>query len=232
MSGPSASARFKHVGNPNRRVRYIALDIECPGANVLKNPIIAVGMAWVDRNDADDSIVCAGSRLWTFPFKRPDPQSDEWSTFEPRCWNEFWINQQHTLSMIERHTAGQQFASEKDIWNDIRATLDGLTMQTKANQGKAVLVSDNPAYDIGRINTELSRYDIQTFDYLSKETGAPRSYSSVRFTGTIQRLNKLGKLHIKYDVPDIPFQHDHMPQNDAMVIAWKYACADVQIGIE
>lgn len=207
-------------------MRYIAVDIEAAGANVLENPIMAVGMSWVDLSP-DGTLKCAGSRVWALPV--------DGIKYEQRCWDEFWQHQaevHHKLQLLWK----EQGMAPGEVWRQFREVLDATCQEAVAKPGgKVCLVSDNPGYDIGRLNIEMSRYGLPTLDYLRKDPSDPAAlkYSSVRFTGTVKRLNKLKKLvGGGYTVAKIPYEHNHMPDSDAMTIAWEYASADAALGIE
>ncbi len=125
------------VARHGRRVRYVGIDIECTGDDVLRHKIIAAGLAWVDLLPDDDALACAGAKLWTM-----DVPEDPESAFEPRCWEEFWSKQPEALRGIREHRAAALAAGglpdDAAVWRDLRRTLDAVCLEAARDGAKGL----------------------------------------------------------------------------------------------
>jgi hypothetical protein len=113
---------------------YVAFDIEAGGSGY-QHPVIAVG-------------VCHGTvgdykrKRWCIRFNA--------NTFEKRCVDEFWSKNQNILGIIEREAMDEDVA-----WKEIADFIDSLELLYPASTYRIKFVSDNPAYDIARIDYML-----------------------------------------------------------------------------
>lgn len=135
-----AAAAAAAAEEPVKRY-YLAVDIERAGASMGKYGILAIG-ACFGRDD--------GTVLATRAFCWNVPQKDG---FEPRCWNEFWVNFPQVLERIAAE-ASQTPMADFLLWvGELEQKYGPFGRQHKTQ--KLSLVSDNPAYDIGIINVEI-----------------------------------------------------------------------------
>lgn len=228
-------------------LRYIGIDIEAAGANTRQNPILAIGVATFDRL-ADGSVHrgprttfkrtdiffpkdARGSIEYNGVIRLPEGGIVDFGDFEERCWNEFWSKNLPALENVATVYGKDRFMN---AW-DFRQYIDSLVDDAAKVSGRAIIVSDNPAFDVGRVNdwlcnAALKNSTLQTLEYLPNSETGERVYTSIRSTCTLQCMKR--RKIVQYNVPKIDVRHDHLPENDAATIAWEYACADTALGLE
>jgi len=158
--------------------------------------------------------------------------------FEPRCWDEFWSKQP---ADVRRELLCGDDGPNSCTWAEMRGWIDELCSDAVAAGRTPIIVSDNPAFDIGVTDSELRK--LRSADPESpwsllyipcKMTGGvvcPPSYSSIRSPNTAWKLRDKGII----DYPDITVEgaeHTHLPENDALYIAMNYVSFISKYGME
>ena len=207
-----ASGGWHGAPSPNSRAMitpltlmtvYLALDIECTGENPWTSSVIAIG-ACLGRQDG----TVLEQRFW---YLQPLP-GESMST---KTHTEFWDKNADVLKVIE--------SGAKPGVGQVREFTEWL----RALAGKYAeleLVSDNPSFDLGRIDILIGRAGLGT------EFGSIRYMGSNRYIkardpsselraakriGTKERVELLlAQWRAHYRVP----VHDHLPMNDATSI--------------
>ena len=114
---------------------YLAFDVEAGGPG-LEHPIVSVGCCY------GTSPKNFTKKRWTFDFNETD--------FDPKCKSEFWDKNILLL---------QKFKEESHHnWHDINNFLEDLEKKYPLTNFKWVIVSDNPAYDLGKIDYYLHKF--------------------------------------------------------------------------
>jgi hypothetical protein len=115
----------------NDETLYIAFDVEAKGDRIT-DPIIEIGVAWgTSAKNIQKMPLCLDYK--NVPFQE-------------RCYNEFWSKQTDNLKRIE--TAAK---NPKEQLTLLMKTMDSF----EEKYANIKLVSDNPAYDIAKIDYAL-----------------------------------------------------------------------------
>jgi hypothetical protein len=237
--------------------RVIAVDLESTGATGGK--IVAGGVAYADGEVGALKIMDHGMRRYQFGgFTNPTIDGEsmmdkdgnilnregfvDYGDFEPRCWDEFWAKQP---ADVRRELLCGQAGQNRHTWADMRGWIDMLCSEAVLAGRTPILVSDNPAFDIGITDSELHKLASPNLDpndhppwsllYIPcKMKGGvvcPPSYSSIRSPNTAWKLRDKGII----DYPDITVEgaeHTHLPENDALYIVMSYISFIARYGME
>ena len=111
---------------------YVAFDVEAGGPS-LNHPVVSVGC-------------CYGTHPLNFTKKRWTFDFDE-TKFESKCKNEFWDKNVSLLQMFK--------LENKHTWSDVNEFLMDLEKKYPKSHHSWVIVSDNPAYDLEKIDYHL-----------------------------------------------------------------------------
>jgi hypothetical protein len=120
-----------YVDKSNKQI-YVAFDIETGGAG-FQHPVIAVGVCY-------GNVYGYYKKRWCIEFNTND--------FEKKCYEEFWTKHEDILDDIRKEAV-----DSKSAWNEIGQFLDRLS--DKYPNSNIVILSDNPAFDLSRIDYEL-----------------------------------------------------------------------------
>lgn len=115
---------------------YLAIDIETGGKDAVLHPLVAIGTCFYGPFGVKEK------RLFVFPF---NPLA-----FEKRCVEEHW----------SKHTDKLQFFLDyptKSTYEDFTNYVDALDKK----YANVTLVSDNPTFDIGFLNSILTSHNLQ-----------------------------------------------------------------------
>jgi hypothetical protein len=246
--------------------RAIAVDLESTGATGGK--IVAAGIAYCDGEVGALKVTEHGMRRYQFgDFTTPTVDGEsvldkdgnivnkegvlEYGSFEPRCWNEFWAKQSASLR-CELLCGITSDLNDPSTWANMRDWINVLCSEAVLAGRTPIIVSDNPAFDIGVTDSELRKlvlpvavnnvHEIHPDDqppwsllYIPSkmEDGVvcPPSYSSIRSPNTAWKLREKGII----DYPDIAVEgaeHTHLPENDALFIAANYVSFISKFGME
>jgi hypothetical protein len=163
---------------------YIAIGIETGGAG-FQHPVIAVGICYGNSKGYY-------KKRWCIDFDIND--------FEGICYNEFWSNHISILNDFKKEAVSADIA-----WSDISKFFDNL--ETEFPHANFVIVSDNPAFDIARVDYELfTRLGRLGCRHIGK-------YRRV-MNPNEQRLFFPGKVQMKELVKSLA-PHTHYPDDDA-----------------
>lgn len=254
-----------------RPALVIAIDIESSGGNMVTNPTFAVGIVSFLVVDRDVKLVSKDRIVLNkFPELPSDDRGSlfdketnkirgatsaikTYGSFEPRCWEEFWSKNIDVLNKLNATTdeihetplPRRHFRTVRSdyVGMSVRQTIDRYVVDIlKANPATDIrIVSDNPAFDIGRIDYQINADSIrliqaanetrgtQTLNYILKSDAkdATRVYNGIESTDNLYDLKRAGKIVFE-DVP-CDVEHDHMPENDAHTIGWKYCNIMLQL---
>lgn len=183
----------------------IALDIEARGQGAIRHGILSIGVC---VGDVEKEHVYEKTRFDMLPLPN--------QRMEDRCKETFWDKHPDILKALTKNAlpAGVQ----------MQAFRDALDRFDRAFSSKVYIVSDNPGFDFGMINTYLDQFDLPslnyTYDGQYRNTHDADSYARglMRYDASKQWMNNTDLA--KYiDATDIDLDaHDHMPENDAEVI--------------
>lgn len=199
----------------------LAFDIERSGATD-QYQTIAIGASIVDEKFQElDSLFLLGY----FP--------DD-TTFEPRCWNEFWSKHPDTLKTLEYNgplTMEDRQREMITLFQDFRRKWEAICQRDELDY---MLVSDNNVYDGGFINLMIFKYLPGTLP-LPYSASVPQSYESYFETHSLQKIiaqwsNKSftqdwgfsQEIEKLFNLPEAKKSHDHNPANDVYRIAYDY----------
>lgn len=170
---------------------YIAWDIE-KGGPCFEHPIIAVG-------------VCYGTKT-TYRKKRFCLTFDI-NNFEEKCLKEFWSKFPNILEKIK-----SEATPVVETWEAITDFLTLLEVAYPEDKYNIVMLSDNPAYDIGHIDYNLFHYTAR-WGLRYTDNGDYRFISNP----CEQLVYHPNKENIKRAVRALS-KHTHMPDDDAECI--------------
>lgn len=200
----------------------LAFDIEKAGAKT-EHPVIAIGASVMNESFKElDSLL--------IPLYRGDPK-----VFEDRCYNEFWC---HHLDKLPTFTYKGELNEEHMFidaiykFQEFRAKWE---KECRENSKELLLISDNMIFDGGCINELISRYAPDEFPLPYSTDGVYSDFKDIGdvecglLTGVILQNPELkinGKktemIHRLFGAPEPPKEHDHLPNNDANFIAFRY----------
>jgi hypothetical protein len=191
----------------NRKPKAIfALDIEARGQGVMSHGIVSIGVC---IGHPYQNRVLYKNRFDMLPLKN--------QTMEPRCMNEFWINNMDKLNKMQVHAK-----PARDQMRRFRALLD---KWHKTHD--LYIIADNPGFDFGFVNTYLDFIGEPTLNYKKRPDGSVQ-YQSTHDSDSYARgffgmqydkpwvsnKNVIRALKLELDADD----HDHMPENDAELL--------------
>lgn len=200
----------------------LAFDIERSGATN-KYSTIAIGVSVID-----EEFNKLESKLWRNYV--PDKTS-----FEPRCWNEFWSKRINVLNeFITTPTTLDTLENEKNIIEQFQEFRRQWEAKAKSENKKLIVCCDNLIYDGGFINELIMTY---TNDLpLPYSASYPQKFSSLWETHSMQKgllsvvdskftsnWGLTDRMFELYNVDRPTVDHDHLPQNDAYTIAYDMA---------
>jgi hypothetical protein len=202
-----------------KAVRYAVVDIETTGENMVKNGLIAFGVA---IGNAQTGLIEDTFQVFVRPVGGDD------YVWEQRCVDEFWHRNdemKETKAALLKKVAEEgksTFAamSEFEHWvNDGRTPefLDSL-----------VFISDTAGYDIGWLNYLLGSCGMKSMNYIVGGSYRPIFDSSSFHRGIACKLPSDGMwgaesaayAALKAPGDMNPFAANHMPVDDAMSICW------------
>jgi len=221
-------------------VRVIALDIEASNNKSPKGQfVIAVGVAFIDCEIGSKEVSNFSSKrfqMHNIKFPSRDNQCvfdkqgkivlvpDDYGSYDKDTWDNFWATDK-VCDFVRRDLLipASHIIDDSPVWREIRDQVDHY-VKTVPAPGKVVIVSDNPAFDIGVIDAHLrlvSAPDRQwSLLYIPKgDTGY--TYSSIGSPNTAWKLRQKGVL--SYDDVKLDTTHSHYPEDDALSIAKDYA---------
>jgi len=182
---------------PSSRVRgrlYLSVDIECEGKEHERG-ILAIGMV-LGTGD--------GRVLATRAFcGRASPFG-----IDERTWKEFWIKYQHVLERIASEAVDDHIGAMYN-WLVSLEKLFGPFGRSNKHNVDLHIVSDNPAYDIGRINLELYKRGYRTSLAEMFKDYVPTDDPTEQIRGLTADRRAQVKTWIKTP-------HTHWPVDDAM----------------
>lgn len=203
MEGVSKKSSPKTKKRP---IAVVAIDIEARGQGALSHGIISIG-------------VCVGSATEEKVLEKTrfDMKMMRTQDFESRCMEEFWSKHQDQLNKLTKNAkppGGQTLAFREliDKWDRTH---------------ELYILCDNPAFDVGMINTYLDLFQQPTLHYRRNSDGS-LSYRNIHDADSYGRgvlnqgldsqwfSNKGACEKLKTDLN--PDSHDHMPENDAEFI--------------
>lgn len=223
----------------NNKCFILAVDIETSGSNLISNKINGIGLALMSLNLLTKEIIVEEELECGFPCQYPQD-------YEEKCLVEFWdvIDESRNLDgpKARQHLENiipNNCTNSNDVWKIV------LDFISKCQDRVPYLrfVSDNPSFDIPRINYELNYYlNEKPLEFRRpkiRQLEKDEVYGSIIGTSDIARgllLKQEGtkamvsrKWVSPYDINGVnkencPFVHDHSPVSDAKNIGWKYLC--------
>jgi len=226
------------VAEKMRECIVVAVDIETSGA-LAENNVIGVGVSVVD----DDCVELAG-RAWGcyFPHRTGKLQTARdlahrqyHTVFEERCARDFWSTPGPAGALVDLAYTGPLGVLERHE-QVIRALYAFIQVweEWALHRGfEFEVVSDNPSFDIGLLNTWMRSYMGDTFP-LPYSTLGEYSYRACLDTTSLKRgllmavdpawdsnwgcTKRIAQLYMC--PPTRGKAHNHNPQNDAYTIAY------------
>ena len=122
---------------------YLAVDIEKTGPNLIKHPVISIGMV---LGDANGNVIAKHKINLLVDW----PKDNQYFKFDPRCFTEFWEkNPSAILACRESPEPIEQAAGFKQL-NDLL-----LMYESKYD---LVFLTDNASFDIATLDYNLELY--------------------------------------------------------------------------
>lgn len=206
----------------------LAFDIERSGGRS-DHDTIAIGCSVVDSefNELDNLFL---------PMYFPKD-----TTFEQRCWDEFWSKHEDKLKIFEYKGDLNKCERERESIIAFQAFRAKWEAEAASREVSLELVSDNNVYDGGFINELIGQYlcgsgASPSTPYtlpIPYTASFPQNYKSFWETHSEQRgilavvdpsfkgscgfTKRISQL---YEIPPMKKEHDHHPTNDAYTIAF------------
>lgn len=160
--------------------------------------------------------------------------------FTPDCVDEFWNKLPDNVRGELLFPPGS-VCNDASTWNEFYITVMAWCMEAVLHDRRPVIVSDNPAFDIGECNKYLDQYciDASLFripqkrdkDKVASLLYGNLTYSSIRQPNTAKKLRDRGIL-VYSDITIEGVSHTHMPEQDALCTALDYASFVTAYGLE
>jgi hypothetical protein len=175
----------------NKEVVYLAWDIEA-GGPLNKNPVIAVGCCYGTSKSYKKI-------RWFIDF--------DLEQFDSRCYEEFWSKNLEILNDIKKNSI-----DAKQAWREIASFLTIIESDYPADNYKIKIVSDNPSYDISKIDYCLEFYTGRKGLHYN-DNGSYRGVSDPSEQDKYFLYKSILKDQIK-----LRAKHSHYPDDDAEVM--------------
>ena len=177
-----------------KTVVSLAFDIEAKGC-AFENPVIQIGAAW------GTNLKDIQSRSWCFDYRdRP---------MEKRCWDDFWSQNQATYERIVRE--GKAAGDPAAQWKSFARFLQDM-YKYHSETSELELVSDNPAFDLTRIDQHLKEEKVKD---AGVRYGPGNAYLSVVDpTEQIKGLGVVGAHRVRRAALELK-PHTHWAPDDA-----------------
>lgn len=185
---------------------YVAFDIEAGGSGY-NHPVIAVGVCYGTANQYQ-------KKRWVIQFDIKD--------FEERCYKEFWSYNMDLLDKLKKEAVDKKIA-----WREIREFIDNLEILFPADKYRVIFVSDNPAYDISRIDFMLFLFEQRLPLRYTKE-GKYR-----RISDPSEQMKHFYDVNVIHNfVSNRGAKATHFPDDDAEVMMLQQLFLDCYIKIQ
>lgn len=200
----------------------IAIDLETGGARY-EHYLVSLGFAIYTPHDGK-----MVKRLINFPIPclpRKFHPNMKLKGFEDRCIYEFWSKQTPDLLDQLRHpdtsTDVDAPGSVERYREAVKAAIAELRACIEEMPSEPIIVSDNPEFDIGRIN-----YEIANLNDDSNPLRYSKKYGYLTVTDVGDFLAMLDKRHVNDLLAENKeFAHTHNPADDAAMMLHKYRVA-------
>lgn len=203
---PGAIQKRAGTGLPRRRM-YFGVDIEAAGARK-RDSVIAVGL-------------CLSDTTWGVLIKKrivlPPPYR-----FEKRCVDQFWSKNEKLLQELTAEGTG----AEKDV---LRTQLNAFLSEwephtegdapedTSTYNGYCALVTDNPDFDVARLDDALESVER---DHTPMHYTRAGQYRPVMDPSERIEAQGLAWAHLTDFLASINVAATHKPEDDAEVHVW------------
>ncbi len=151
------------------------------------------------------------------------PQMVRVQTFEKRCLEEFWLNEEKHPGIGKKLQNMEQGAM--DPIKGITLFRDVLDKWDDRERGwQACIISDNVAFDCRMVNHYLSVANLPSLAYDKTRTWYRRNYDTVSYARGVEHMNydslwiKAEDLIAKYGLSANTDNYTHMPEDDAEFI--------------
>lgn len=203
----------------------IAIDIETAGAG-FRHWLVSLGYAIFTPHDKKIVRRTINMPIACLPRKfHPDMKLAGW---EDRCIREFWSKQSPELLDQLRHPdtstdvdalgSREQYIKYKGA---VQEAIEQLRACIEKMPSEPIIVSDNPEFDLGRINYEIDRYNDGSNPLRYSE-----KYGYLTVTDVGDFLAMLDKGHVKDLLAENKeFAHTHNPGDDAAMMLHKFRVA-------
>lgn len=205
MSSPPPAKRVA----PSEPARlYFGIDIEKAGRHS-SDSIISVGLCVAD------------TRSGTIQKLRVSPPDG--NRFEARCICEFWSNHPE---LLKRFTL-ERCESVENALSRISSFLSSHEEKTVPEvgpaatyNGRAILVSDNPAYDVAQLDAGMERWTTKGGVHIPLHYTRSGAYRPV--SDSCERIEALGldEERLKAALAALGIRTSHMPEEDAECHVW------------
>jgi len=206
---------------------FLAIDIETGGPN---KPIFAIGCVLFQIENKQ--MITIEEKLFSYAPTIPKSNIVEtnetniqveninYGDFDINTWDKFWLKHQDTLKYI---SSISEYLDEQSV---INAFYSWWLITTK-NYHNLRIISDNPSFDIGYLDSRISLNRIgKTAKPLANQwRGKNWYYVTPLDQFSIEWIilcGQNGKQCLESIYQLCPVQSDHNPINDAKTIGWKF----------
>jgi hypothetical protein len=196
---------------------WIAVDLESTG-NSYSNPVNSIGMAVSIVSESGTEELRRFK--WNLAVKEPtfddSKNVTDYGDFQKLCWDEFWSKYSDAL---QRTLTNPAPVSQEDGWKAFNDTVHSLTVEFPVDKYQYTLLSDNPSFDIARIDFQRHTVGLAPLRFL--DCGKYHSVETPDYAFKV--LPKWVQNQINTKVAAV-VTYDHSPDNDAhhILLMYKY----------
>lgn len=144
-----------------RQEIYVSYDIEKAGTPLIY-PVLSVAFVVANRYNILETAKFNRKTTWPTketPIIKRDDGFEMLECFEPRCWNEFWCDENGVPKQeLVKPCLTPEPLEESVMWKKIAKFLDDLEVTYPKDKYKIIWLTDNPAFDTAHIDYNLLAY--------------------------------------------------------------------------
>lgn len=184
----------------------LAVDIEAAGVQ-LSWPTLSVGFCLCTYTPDTNTFTIIEKKRFDIIVNRAE--------FEPQTLVEFWDKHPAVLTELQKNALPYKQAAQQ---------ITDYVTQILHQHPSITIVSDNPAFDIARLNAILDSCGSPVVSQRPDGTYQQSiDVESIEYMlAILLRTQNTPLLQVLGITEAYPATTDHMPENDACVIAWKY----------
>lgn len=188
---------------PAKQTFFLSIDIESEG-DEFHHPVIAIGAVFgpADGSWPRDRLIRFRGNLMPLPEQKPDPE----------CMRNFWVKNQEVYREIK-----DAHRPAADVMNEFLGFCQSLVKRFEQDplvDGKIVLITDCPDFDLGRLHV-LGCIQTQTWPSGIRCLGGNKRHGQKDPSERLDALQQWDECENWIQETHPGVGHDHRPDNDA-----------------